>query len=105
VLYGVSVLGCTGDTERIDLLRRFPRAPAYVEARVGRLREAGFEVIPTGTDIHHFDVQLVNNVSENAVQPTTVELEAVAARLLSAAGKLHSNPAYAGASEQSSEER
>ena len=46
------------------VLDRFRAAPMFVEAPVGAIRAAGFEVIPTGTGADHFDVQLIVGVTE-----------------------------------------
>lgn len=96
VLYGVSVFAHRRGTELAEVLARFPGAPAYVQARVGVLRAAGFEVLPTGTNPEHFDVQLISHVEEGAREPDDIDLFAAAVRLLDAAGETRPNPAYAG---------
>ena len=68
----------------------------FVEAPVGTVRAAGFEVVPTGTDADHFDVQLIAGVAGPDVLPSEAELRAAATRLLDAAGELQPNPSYAG---------
>jgi hypothetical protein len=59
ILHGVSVFAHRNDVDVADVLRRFPFAPAYVAATVGRLRAGGFAVFPTGANVDHFDLQLV----------------------------------------------
>ncbi len=96
LLYGASVFARRSGGDATDVLRRFPRAPMFVEAPVGTVRAAGFEVVPTGTDADHFDVQLIAGVAEPDVLPSEAELRAAATRLLDAAGELQPNPSYAG---------
>jgi hypothetical protein len=76
----------------------------FVEAPVGVIRTAGFEVIPTGENPDHFDVQLFAGVTEGQVPPSPAEVLAAATRLLDAAGHLRLNPSYSGATDPWSEE-
>ena len=102
VLYGVSVYARRSGADH-DVLQRFSAAPAYLEAPVGRLRAAGFRVLPTGTHPDHFDVQLVAGRGEG--DPVTEEaILAAAWRLVDAAGELQPNPFYAGAGDESPED-
>lgn len=57
---------------------------------------AGFEVVPTGADADHFDVQLIAGVTERDAPPSEAEVREAATRLLDAAGELQPNPSYAG---------
>ena len=104
LLYGVSVFAHRPGRDATDVLRRFPRAPMFVEAPVGAVRAAGFEVVPTGSDADHFDVQLVDGVAELDAPPSEAEVRAAAIRLLDAAGEWRPNPSYAGAAGQRFEE-
>ncbi len=45
VLFGVSVFARRPGVAPIEVLTRFDAAPAYLEASVGELREAGFTVL------------------------------------------------------------
>jgi hypothetical protein len=104
LLYGVSVFAHRPGRDATDVLRRFPRAPMFVEAPVGAVRAAGFEVVPTGTDGDHFDVQLIAGVAEPDAPPSEAEVRAAATRLLDAAGEWRPNPSYAGEAGQRFEE-
>jgi hypothetical protein len=104
LLYGVSVFAHRPGRDATDVLRRFPRAPMFVEAPVGAVRAAGFEVVPTGSDADHFDVQLVDGVAELDAPPSEAEVRAAAIRLLDAAGEWRPNPSYAGEAGQRFEE-
>jgi hypothetical protein len=68
----------------------------FVEAPVGTVRAAGFEVVPTGTDADHFDVQLIAGVVEPDAPPSEAEVRAAATRLLDTTGEWRPNPSYAG---------
>jgi hypothetical protein len=68
----------------------------FVEAPVGAVRAAGFEVVPTGSDADHFDVQLIPGVAEPDAPPSETEVRAAATRLLDATGEWRPNPSYAG---------
>ena len=48
LLYGVSVYARRPGADP-DVLERFSATPAYLAAAVGRLRAAGFPLLPTGT--------------------------------------------------------
>lgn len=104
LLYGVSVFAHRPGRDATDVLRRFPTAPMFVEAPVGAVRAAGFEVVPTGTDADHFDVQLIVGVAEPDAPPSEAEVRAAATRLLDAAGEWRPNPSYAGEAGQRFEE-
>jgi hypothetical protein len=56
-LYGVSVFALRPGVPLIELLVRFDEAPSYLQATIGRLRAAGFDVLSTGVNRDHFDVQ------------------------------------------------
>lgn len=96
LLYGVSVFAHREGQDLTEVLYRFPAAPMFVEAPVGMLRVSGFEVIPTGTEADHFDVQLIHGVSEAEEPPAEDDVRAAAARLLEAAGEMRANPSYSG---------
>ncbi len=98
ILYGVSVFAIRGDTTAADVLERFSASPNYLAVAVGKLRSAGFEVVATGANPDHFDVQLVRGVPADAPARTVddAELASRAAALLRLAGSLAPNPAYAG---------
>ena len=78
-------------------------APEYLEAAVGALRGAGLEVLPTGVNPDHYDVQLVGGQREEDLEPLAA-IRAAAERLLAAAGDLRPNPAYSGGVGRPSEE-
>ncbi len=101
VLFGVSVFALR-DTSLLTVLSRFAMAPGFVRAAIGTLRVAGFEVVPTGTDPDHFDVQLLPGRREtDDAGSEIVQLVADAARrLIDVAGPIEHNPAYAGAEEE-----
>lgn len=97
VLYGISVFACRAGREPEEILSAFPLSPHHLELTVGQIREAGFDVIATGTNPDHYDVQLVPGRFEGDHPETTAEeLRGAVARLLWAAGDLKANPAYAG---------
>jgi hypothetical protein len=95
VLFGVSVFARRPGVTLVEVLTRFDMAPAYLEAAVGGLRGAGFEVLPTGVNPDHYDVQLVSGQREEDLEPLAA-IRAAAERLLAAAGDLRPNPAYSG---------
>ena len=103
VLFGVSVYALRPGIDPLEVLGRFPYAPAYVAATVGALAVAGFGVLPTGANPDHFDVQLLPGRSE-ASAVGAAELRSAAERLLAAAGELRPNPAYAEGADVLSEE-
>jgi hypothetical protein len=103
VLYGVSVYARRPGVEP-DVLSRFKAAPAYLAAPVGRLRAAGFPVLPTGAHPDHFDVQLVPGRGERDLV-TDDAVTTAARRLVDTAGDLQPNPFYAGAGDESPEDR
>lgn len=103
VLFGISVFARRPGVAPVEVLARFDMAPAYLEVSVGELREAGFEVLPTGVNPDHYDVQLVGGQREDDLEPLAA-IRAAAERLVVAAGNLRPNPAYAGDSGRPSEE-
>jgi hypothetical protein len=104
LLYGVSVFTHRSGVALGDVLDRFPAAAGYVEATVGTLRGAGFEVIPTGTNVDHFDIQLVAGIAEHDDPPAAADLLSAAERLMAIAGPVRPNPSYAGGVVDTSEE-
>lgn len=95
-LYGVSVLGRPPAVGPSEPLRRFAAAPFYIEASVRDVRAAGFEVLPTGANPDHFDIQLIaDRLPDDPLVPLT-EVEAAARRLILVCGELRPNPSYAG---------
>lgn len=96
VLYGVSVFAHRLGVNLADVLDRFPGAPTFVEATVGVIRSAGFQVLPTGGSVDHFDIQLIAGVTEDVDPPKSEDLHAAAARLLAVAGERRPNPSYSG---------
>jgi hypothetical protein len=104
LLYGVSVFAHRQDRDRLAILERFATAPMFVEAPVHVIRASGFEVIPTGENPDHFDVQLMADVNEGDATPSENEVRGTARRLLDAAGDLRPNPAYSGGTGNPSEE-
>lgn len=56
--FGLSVFADTANPDIGDLARRTPlvRRPVLRTALVGRLREAGFEVMPTFANRYHFSI-------------------------------------------------
>ena len=107
MLYGISVFACRADREPAEVLSAFPLSPHHLELTVGQIREAGFEVIATGTNPDHYDVQLIPGRFEDE-QPEAAspeELRGAVARLLWAAGDLRPNPAYAGGDPGPEDER
>jgi hypothetical protein len=103
LLFGVSVFAHREGTQRSEVLARFPVAPTFVEASVGLIRSAGFEVLPTGENPEHFDIQLIPGVAEQSLPVSATALVDAAARLLDVMGDLRPNPSYAGAIEQEPE--
>jgi hypothetical protein len=77
------------------VIRATPAAPRFVEAAVGVIRGVGFEVLPTGTDADHFDVQLISGVTEADVPPSEDDVRAAANRLFDAAAPIRPKPSYA----------
>ena len=101
ILYGVSVYAQPRGQDVAEVLHRFSRAPCYVAVTVADLRPAGLEVIATGTNPDHFDVQLVTGrFDDDTEDDPEDELRGAAARFLWAASNPISNPAYAGDPEE-----
>ena len=65
---------------------------------VGRLRSAGYSVVPTGTVSNHFDIQLVGGIPADVPARFVEdgELASKAASVVELAGPLRPNPAYTG---------
>lgn len=96
ILYGISMFAQRGEAEVRDVLRLFPRSPLFFGLTVGEIRRAGFDVLPTGSNPDHYDVQLIaGRVEGGAAEAGREELRGAVARLLLAAGDLKPNPAYA----------
>ncbi len=93
-LFGVSVFARPPGVDVRVVLARFKDAPTFIEASVNILRSNGFSIWPTGGNTEHFDVQLLPGHSEDDVVPADTVRQA-AAKLVSASGDLHPNPAYA----------
>lgn len=104
LLYGVSVFALRPEFDSAAVLDRFPGASAFIDMAIGTVRNAGFEVLATGDNADHFDIQLIGGVTENATPPPPAAVRAAAARLLAAVGDLRPNPSYAGGAGDSSEE-
>lgn len=81
----------------------FALTPSYLEACVGTLRGSEFEVLSTGENPDHFDIQLVQGVTEDVEPVAPCELVVAPRRLVDAAGDLHANPSYAGDADEMSE--
>ena len=105
VLYGSSFFARRPGISVETVLRRFPDAPCYLESSVGRLRAAGFNVLPTGTNADHFDVQLVAGRSPDVSPLLRAEVVAAARRLVAATSGLIGNPGYAGPADEEPENR
>lgn len=93
VLYGVSVFARRPGVDVATVVDRFIGAATYVEVTVGALRAAGFEVYPTGSNVDHFDIQLIAGVGEGDLAVSPVEVRAAAGRAFAAAGPLKPKPA------------
>jgi hypothetical protein len=94
LLYGISVFAHGAGQDPRGVLDRFRAAPMFVEAPVGAIRAAGFEVVPTGTGADHFDVQLIVGVTEADAPPSEREVREAATRVLDVAGEMRPNPFY-----------
>lgn len=101
ILHGVSVFAHRDGTDVVAVLERFPFAPTYAAVTVGTLRAAGFEVLPTGANPDHYDVQLVGGLTEESGAAERTELHRAAVVLLRVAGTRRPNPAYAGEKDDS----
>jgi hypothetical protein len=104
LLYGVSVFAHRQDEDAVGILERLRAAPMFVEAPVGVIRAAGFEIIPTGQSPDHFDRQLIAGVTETERPRPEGEVRAAAIRLLDIAGEMRPNPFYTGYTGDESEE-
>ena len=98
VLFGVSVFAVERDTTVAEVLERFSASPRYLAVTVGRLRSAGYSVVPTGTVPNHFDIQLVSGIPADVPARFVAdgELASKAATVVELAGPLRPNPAYTG---------
>ncbi|MGH9089760.1 MAG: hypothetical protein ACRDZR_00025 [Acidimicrobiales bacterium] len=99
ILYGVSVWGYRSEEELRGLLAaRFPNEPSILIFDPLVLGDAGFPVLPTGSNEMHFDVQLVSGRTgeEAGHEATPDELRAAAERLVALRRELRDNPAYPG---------
>ena len=105
VLYGISVFARRPGIGVERVLRRFPDAPCYLESSVGRLRAAGFDVLATGTNPDHFDVQLIAGRSPDVSPLPRAEVESAARRLVAATSGLIGNPGSAGPVDEEPENR
>jgi hypothetical protein len=101
LLHGVSVFAQRDGIGVNLVLERFAYAPTYCSARVGDLRRAGFDVLPTGANRDHFDVQLIPGRSVDDRPADRVALLGAARRMVQVAGDLLPNPAYAYPEEES----
>ncbi len=97
-LYGVSVFARPPGASPVEGLRRFASSPYYLEATAGAVRAAGFDVLPTGANLDHFDVLLVDDRSANDPLLPLTELRLAAERLVAVCGDPRPNPAYPGGS-------
>jgi len=95
-LFGISVFAYHSQVGLADLLVRFDEAPAFLESRVGKLRSAGFVVLPTGANLDHFDVQLLPGQPDKGDGEPAGAVRTAAARLVATAGELQPNPVYFG---------
>lgn len=95
VLYGLSVYAVRGPGGIAAVMERFRQAPMVAVVTAGALRRAGFDLIATGSNPDHYDVQLLPGWLEEVTEATDEELHVAVARFLDVAGPLHPNPAYA----------
>lgn len=97
ILYGISVFARREGAEVADVLRRFTGSPFFLTLAAGDIRQAGFELVPTGSNLDHYDVQLLPGRIEGAdPDATSGEIRGAVLRLLLAARGPHPNPAYSG---------
>lgn len=99
LLYGVSVFARNPAADEGELLRRFASSPYYLEAAVGQVRAAGFEVLPTGANRSHFDVLLIDGQPSSQPLLSLGEVQAAARRLVEVCGDIRPNRSYAGGSD------
>jgi hypothetical protein len=102
-LYGVSVFEIDPGSRNLTLTR-FDTAPTYLETTVAAVRQAGIRVLPTGTDEHHFDVQLLSGRYDVPDDPGD-DLIGAATAFVDVCGPLRPNPAYAGDLDRGNEAR
>ncbi len=64
--FGLSVFADQANNDIVELARRTPlvRRPLLRTALVGRLREAGFEVMPTFANPYHFSIVMPNATAQ-----------------------------------------
>ena len=103
-LFGVSTFAHRPGVSLLTVLARFDDAPSYLEARVGALRAAGFKVLPTGTNLDHFDVQLLPGQGDDDADEPVLAVRTAATQLVAAAGELRPNPTYHEESDRTLEE-
>jgi hypothetical protein len=96
LLYGVSVFAYRQNEDSGGILLRLRAAPMFVEAPVGAIRTAGFEIFATGDSPNHFDVQLIAGVTETEPDRPESEIRDAAVRLLDLAAEMRPNPFYTG---------
>jgi hypothetical protein len=94
ILYSISVFAQRDGRSVAETLRTFSWAPRYLRFTVGEIRAPGFDIVATGANPDHFDVQLLPGRTDSDAAPLAEELQSAAARLLSRAGELRPNPAY-----------
>jgi hypothetical protein len=83
------------------VLHRFSRAPCYLAVTVADLRTAGLEVIATGTNPDHYDVQLVaGRFDDDTSDDPEDQQRGAAGRFRWASSSPATNPAYAGDPEE-----
>jgi hypothetical protein len=97
ILYGISVFALRPGQRASETMTRFRTSSHLLQATVGTVREAGFELWPTGSNPDHYDLQLLPGRIEGVSKEAgTEEIRAVAARLLWATDDPEPNPGYAG---------
>ena len=96
VLCGVSVFALGDSVDVAEVLARFPDAPRYLRLTVGALRSAGFEVLATGSNSDHFDIQLVSGVADMSPDqvPDPAMVRQAAETVARLAGPSWPNPVY-----------
>ena len=97
-LYGVSVFARPRGASPVEVLRRFASSPYYLEATARAVRVAGFEVLPTGANLDHFDVLLLDGRDPDDPLLPLTEVRVAAERLVAVCGDPRPNPAYPGGS-------
>lgn len=94
-LFGVSVFALRTGRSVGQVLERFTASPSYLAVNLGSLRRIGLDVIATGTNVDHYDIQLIRGLpADRANSVTTDELRGIATRVLALAEPPRPNPAY-----------